>query len=91
MSLRRKIARNKSKQIKKEFKKSLNLFHSIPDKCSVCDEKFDKTNKEQVKTWNVAVREKQNTVNLYCPSCWDSAKKLISEIKEHLNEQETSI
>lgn len=91
MGLKRKIKRNKVKKVKKDFKKSLNLFHSIPDRCSVCEESFDKSNKEQVKTWNVAVREKQNTINLYCPSCWGKAKKLINDIKEQLGEQEASI
>jgi ribosomal protein L15E len=45
---------------------------------------FDKRDKEQVKTWNVVVREKEQIVRVYCPTCWDKAKKLIDEI--NLNE-----
>ena len=37
-------------------------------------------------TWSVVVREKENKVNLYCPTCWDNAHKMISELKEKLNE-----
>ena len=32
--------------------------------CLICEEKFDKTNKDMVKAWYVGVREKENKVNL---------------------------
>ena len=35
-------------------------------------------------TWTVVVREEELKVNLYCPTCWDNANKLIKEIKEEL-------
>ena len=37
-------------------------------------------------TWSVVVREQENKVNLYCPTCWDEAHKLIAQMKEEMNE-----
>ena len=48
-------------------------------------EKFDKLNKEQVMSWNVVVRSEENKVHLYCPDCWENAKKLVEEYYENKN------
>ena len=70
----------KSKKKKTEFEQKLGLFDLLPEECMVCMEPFDKRNKEQVKSWNVVVREKEKLVRVYCPTCWGKAKKLIEEM-----------
>jgi len=89
-SLSRKVARNKEKREKKENKSAekamaqkLNMFDRIPTNCLTCDGEFDKLNKEQVMSWNVVVRQEENKVHLYCPDCWDNAKKLVEEYYEN--------
>ena len=84
-SLKRKIARNRAKREKKEFekvmKKQLMMFDKIGVECAMCKKSFDRKSKEDAMTWKVVVREKEEKVRLYCPSCWDEANKLIKEIQ----------
>ena len=88
-SLSRKIARNKEKKEKKESKKALsqklNMFDRIPTNCLTCEGEFDKTNKEQVMSWNVVIRQDEGKVRLYCPECWEKAQKLVEEYYENKN------
>jgi len=82
-SLKRKIARNKTKREKKEFEKvmkqQLMMFDKLGTECAACSEPYDKTSKEHAMTWKVVVREKEEVVRLYCPPCWDKANKIIEE------------
>ena len=78
-SLKRKIARKKAKKAEKDLNKKIGLFNKLGDKCLVCEDPFDKANKEQVQSWFVVVREEQQKVNLYCPECWGTAQKVIEE------------
>ena len=87
MSASRKLKRAKQKQAKKDMRIALGLFDKIPDHCLTCFAPYDKMNKEQVKTWNVVVREKEGRVNLYCPDCWKKATNLIEEIGKEINEE----
>ena len=50
----------------------------------MCEKPFDKTDKKQVKSWRVAVREKEKKVNLYCEECWDSANKMLKDLKKQM-------
>ena len=88
MSLERKLKRNKANKAKKiaekEMAAKVALFDKIPDKCLTCEKSFDKMNKEQVKTWNVVVRQEEGIVRLYCPECWKKAVSIIQDFKEHL-------
>tara|TARA_B100000282_G_scaffold296345_1_gene277973 strand:- start:1639 stop:1917 length:279 start_codon:yes stop_codon:yes gene_type:complete len=83
--MNRKQRRARDRQLKKAKKKTndmdrkLGLFELMPDDCFICHKNFDKTNKEMVKTWNVVVREKERSVKVYCPSCWNDAIKLLNE------------
>ena len=86
MSLARKIKRNKLKKLNKHMKGALQLFDKLPGECLTCGEDFDKRDKKQVTSWSVVVREKEEKVNLYCPTCWNQAKELLKEMEEHLNE-----
>ena len=86
----RKVRRNQAKQRKKEAQRDIAqktaLFDQLGDECLICDEPFDKTDKEMVKSWYVIVREEQEKVNLYCPPCWDSALQKIKDIQEAMAE-----
>ena len=81
---RRKLGiKNKKKS---DLENKVGLFDKMPKQCSNCDKPFDKKSKEMAKTWSVVVRERENKVNLYCPTCWNNAQKFIKEMKEKLNE-----
>ena len=73
---RRAQARANKKNQNKEVEQKLGLFEKIPKNCLTCDKKFDKLNKEMVMSWSVVVREKEEEVRLYCPTCWDKATEL---------------
>ena len=91
MSLERKLHREKTKKAKKQAEKEMAvkiaLFDKLPDECLTCEEPFDKKNKEMATTWNVVVREEEETVRLYCPICWKKAIKILEDFKEHLKEK----
>ena len=53
---------------------------------TACEKPFDKMDKKQVMTWSVVVRENEEKVNLYCPQCWDEAKKLLQDFKKRIEE-----
>ena len=81
-SLSKKIRREKEKEAKKELQKKVGLFNKLPDHCLACQKDFDKKNKEMVMTWSVVVRSDTEIVRLYCPECWNSAKKLVEETEK---------
>jgi len=81
-SIQRKLARHKEKQAKKEMKQKLAMFDKLADECAACQKHFDKKSKEDVTTWSVVVREKEEIVRLYCPECWAMAKKIIKEVQD---------
>ena len=91
--LGRKIRRSQVKRKKKEAQKDMNqkvaLFQNIGEGCLVCDEPFDKTDKDMVKSWYVIVRKEQNKVNLYCPKCWTKAIDLVNKLKEEINAEQS--
>lgn len=86
MSIERKLRRAQAKKSKKNAEKEMAakvaLFGKIPNKCLTCEKPFDKMDREQVKTWSVVVRQQEDKVNLYCPSCWEMAVNLIKEVEE---------
>ena len=86
-SLKRKMARNKAKQAKKDLKQKVGLFDKLEDECLVCEKPFDKKSKEDVTSWFVTVREEQGVVNLYCPECWGTAQKVIEEFSNRDNNE----
>jgi hypothetical protein len=78
----RKLRRNQKKAAEKELKKQLSLFDKAPAECAACVRPFDKKSREHVATWNVVVREKESVVRLYCPECWNLAKKIIEDVEK---------
>jgi uncharacterized protein with PIN domain len=67
------------KDKEKDLKQKLNMFDRLPDHCLTCNSPFDRKNREQVQSWFVVVKNAENKVNLYCPSCWEKATKLVEE------------
>ena len=87
-SLSRKLKRKqKKKQKTKDLEQKLNMFDSLGEECLTCQTSFDKTNKEMVQSWIVVVREKENKVNLYCPTCWETAIKTLQQAESILTNQ----
>ncbi len=88
-SAKRKIRRKKAKAALKQSKKNLNqklgLFDKIPDKCMTCEKKFDKTNRDDVNSFRVIVREKEEVVNLYCDECWKKATNIVENFAKTLD------
>ena len=88
-SLSKKSRRKKEKEAKKELQKKVGLFNKLEDHCLVCQKDFDKQNRDMVMTCSVVVKE--DAVRLYCPECWDRAKKLIEEIKDGYPSSKTNV
>jgi len=90
-SLERKLARQKASKAKKEAEKEMAtkvaLFGKLPDECLTCEDPFDKTNKEMVTKWSVVVHQEEDTVNLYCPTCWEKAIRIVEDFKKRLEEK----
>ena len=84
---RRDAAKQAKKQGNSELHEKISLFGKMPDHCMICYKDFDKKDREQVMSWNVVVREKENRVNLYCPQCWEKSLKFIEEVQEALSEK----
>jgi hypothetical protein len=82
MSSKRKLERQKKKKAEKEMKQALGLFDKIPNMCLTCEAEFDKTSKKMVSEWQVVVHKSEETVRLYCPTCWDTAVKIVKEYHE---------
>jgi hypothetical protein len=84
----RKIRRNQTRELIKDFKKSMkneikekfNMFERIPENCEVCNTEFDKKDKEMAFSWRVFV--KQDAIKLYCPECFGKAEKLIEKLSK---------
>ena len=68
----------KNNKHSKALKDTVGMFELLPDRCSSCTEPYDKKDRKMVMSWNVIVREKEKVVRLYCPTCWNTAKKVIS-------------
>ena len=90
-SINRKLRRAQAKKMKKDANKEMALkvalFGKLPSKCLTCDEPFDRMNKEQVMSWSVVVRQEEEKVNLYCPKCWESAKKIVQDFKDRVEDR----
>ena len=80
--IRRKQAKQKMKEAEKDMTQKVALFGNLSDECLICQEPFDKANKEMVKSWYVVVREQEEKVNLYCPPCWELAMQRVKEIQK---------
>ena len=76
-----KMAKNQTTQ---SFSEKMLQFDNLPDECSACVKPYDKKDKQMAMTWNVVVRDKEDTVRLYCPDCWEMANNAIKTLKEEI-------
>jgi len=53
------------------------LFNQLPDKCTACENSFDKKDRQMVFAWKVVIRE--DTVRLFCPDCIQKTQEVINE------------
>lgn len=83
-STKRKLKRAQEKKMKKQLKEAASSYLDLPEQCLTCDKLFDKTSREHVTTWNIVIRKAEGKKNLYCPECWDGAKKLLKDIQKDL-------
>jgi len=85
-SLSRKMKRRaevkRKKETQKDVAQKMSMFDRMPDGCSACEKTFDKHDRDMVMSWSVVVRTEEEVVRLYCPECWDKAKKIIKEFGE---------
>ena len=83
--MNRKQRRAMEKKVGKENSEKLAdkifQFDQLPQECLACLAPFDKDSKEMAMTWNVVIRD-ENTVRLYCPTCWEMAVKIAEEYKK---------
>ena len=77
-----KSKKKKGHKANKEIDKIVGLFDLLPDQCSACLAPYDNKDKQMVKTWNVVVKEEEKIVRLYCPDCWNTAQKIIQDVKD---------
>lgn len=75
-----KIKKRTSRDLEGEVSAKVGLFNKLPDHCMMCDSPFDKKDKEMVQSWYVIVRD-QDTVRLYCPTCWEKAREFLKEVE----------
>jgi len=83
------IYKNKKthKQTQRDLQDKMNMFDRLPENCLTCLEPFDRKNKEQVQSWFVVVRSKENKVHLYCPACMQKAKGIVEDFKKRFEEK----
>ena len=53
------------------------LFDKLPDKCTSCENSFDKQDRTMVFSWKVVIREE--TVRIFCPTCIQKAQEVLDE------------
>jgi|6_EtaG_2_1085325.scaffolds.fasta_scaffold44481_3 hypothetical protein len=87
--LRKVTGKKKARRLlEKEVSEKINMFDRMPEMCLSCDDPFDKTNEEMVKTWTVVIRKEEEKVNLWCPTCWDNAKNILQDFLQKKEENE---
>ena len=84
---RRAMEKKVGKDNSQKLAEKIFQFDQLPDECLACLKPFDKKSKKMARTWNIVIRDK-NTIRLYCPECWDTAKKILRDnnIGENNNE-----
>jgi len=64
----------------------LMMFDQLPDECAACVTPFDKKDRDMAMSWNVVVRNDENQVRLYCPTCWEAAQKAVKQVYGELDD-----
>tara|TARA_Y100000593_G_C4265956_1_gene314775 strand:- start:1021 stop:1281 length:261 start_codon:yes stop_codon:yes gene_type:complete len=76
---RRTAAAEARKSGHNELAEKLNMFDKLPDECTACEKPFNKKDRDMVTSWFVTVRQQEKKVRLYCPTCWETAQKVVKE------------
>jgi hypothetical protein len=76
---RRALKKRKETKEEKKLSDKIFLFEKLPDKCTACTAPFDKTDRSMVREWSVVIRNKNESVKLFCPKCIDKTKTFIEE------------
>lgn len=85
---RREMEKKLGKDNSQKLAEKIFQFQNLPDACLACTAAYDKTNKQMARTWNVVVDGED--VRLYCPKCWNMARKVAKEYYDKkLSECET--
>jgi len=84
--LQRKLDKKTEKEANKDVSRKMGLFDKLEDHCLVCSKLFDRRNREMVKSWYVTVRG--DNVRLYCPTCMNTANKVLDDYKKRLEQAE---
>jgi len=76
---RRKAEKVKESQTPAEqnLSQKIFLFDKIPDACTTCAAPFDKKSKDQAHAWRVVVRNEEQLVRLFCPTCINKTKETL--------------
>jgi len=62
------------------------MFDHLPEECSACTKPFDRKDRDMVSSWSVVVRNDEQQVRLYCPTCWDAAQKAVKKVYGELDD-----
>tara|TARA_R110000823_G_scaffold261105_1_gene381786 strand:+ start:407 stop:685 length:279 start_codon:yes stop_codon:yes gene_type:complete len=81
---RRATAKNKDMT---QIEEQVALFSKLPDECLTCEKTYDKNDKEMAMSWSVVIHGEEEIVRLYCPDCWQKAKKITEDFAKHLEEK----
>tara|TARA_R110002020_G_scaffold372957_1_gene584374 strand:- start:53 stop:310 length:258 start_codon:yes stop_codon:yes gene_type:complete len=76
---RRILKKHTGKNVTENLAEKISQFNKLPEQCNICQEQFDKQDKDMVQSWSVVV--KQEVVRLFCPQCINKAKEVIDNGK----------
>jgi len=94
--MNRKQRRAREVQIRKDGNEELAakvaMFGKLPEECTACESPFDNKDKEMATTWNVVVRkeDEDNPVRIYCPTCWDTAREVVTSFLQQMEKDNES-
>ena len=74
---RRALEKQVGGKTSQNFSDKISQFNKLPEQCSVCEEEFDRTDREMLKSWSVVIR--QEIVRLFCPCCMGKAKQVVQQ------------
>ena len=74
---RRTLEKKVGKKGMEELTEKVFEFSKLPQRCTTCNEAFDKKDRAMVQSWKVVIR--QEAIRLFCPGCITIAKETIDE------------
>jgi len=76
---RRTLKKYVGKNATVDLAEKISQFGKLPEQCNICQETFDKEDRNMLQSWSVVV--KQEVVRLFCPECMKKAKEVIDNAK----------